>query len=1044
MILSDVSVKRPVFAAVISIVLVAFGAISFTRLPLRELPSMDTPIIAISTNYTGASAEIVESRITRVIEDQIAGIEGIDHIASTSKNGQSSISIFFELDRDLDAAASDVRDAVARIGGRLPQGVDTPRIFKMDADAFAIIWYTLGSNSMNIMDLTDYAVRNIIDRLAVIDGVGQVQGGNGTIYSMRVWLDRVAMAARGLTVSDIQQAIQSQNIELPAGSIESDARDFPVRIAKNYATPEDFQQLLIREGADGHLIRLGEVAKIEVAPRERRIMFRGNGINQLGIGIVKQSTANELQVARGVKAEVAEIRKTLPEGMDIYTSYDGTIFVEKAVEEVYKTIIIATLLVILVIYAFLGSLRAALVPAVVVPVCLIGTFGVLYMLGYSINMMTLLALVLCIGLVVDDSIVVLENVQRRIETGEPPLVASYHGARQVAFAVIATTLVLVAVFSPLIFVEGFVGRLFGELGATISAAVIISSLVALSLSPMMCSKLLNVEKVKVAKKSFVPRHVEQIREKYVFLLKKVIPHPFISVVALVGAFILIGVLWRAVPKELAPKEDRGMINAMVSAPEGTSFDHMVSKMGELEKILLPYVEKGEAARIAVRVPGGWGQNRDYNTGRASIMLTDWSKRERNGLVIADEISGKIAQIPGLFGFAAMNQGMTSQWGAPVQMVITGADYEEVAGWANAIAAKARQNPGLTRVDTDYKPTKPKLDIVIDRERAAALGVSVQAIGETLETMLGSRRVTTYTHKGREYDVVLQGREEDRREPNDLKNLFVRAAKGFRGPLIPLSNLVTVKEVADVGARKRWNRLQSVTVSANLSAGYSMGEALDFLEGVVAQDLPPGPKVDYNGESKRFMEQGSALFFAFGFALLLVFLVLAAQFESFVHPFIIMLTVPVAIAGALLGLYVIGSSLNIYSQIGMVILIGIAAKNGILIVEFANQLRDQGMEFSEALIESSRTRFRPIIMTGLSTATGAIPLILTTGPGAGSRTTIGIVIFLGVLIATVLTLFIVPVFYSLLARHTGSPGRIAKMLSDYEGIQAGTPPAAPAE
>ncbi len=1044
MILSDVSVKRPVFATVLSIVLVAFGAISFTRLPLKELPSTDTPVIAVSTAYTGASAEVVETRITRVVEDQIAGIEGIDHISSTSKNGQSSISIFFELDRDLDAAASDVRDAVARMGGRLPQGVDTPRVMKMDADAFAIMWYTLGSNSMDIMELTDYAVRNIIDRLAVIDGVGQVQGGNGTIYSMRIWLDRVAMAARGLTVTDVQQALQSQNVELPAGSIESEARDIPVRIAKSYSTVDDFRELLVLEGADGHLIRLGEIAKIEIAPRERRIMFRGNGVNQLGIGIVKQSTANELDVARGVKAEIEEIRKILPEGMEIHTSFDGTIFVEKAVEEVYKTVVIATLFVILVIYGFLGSFRAALVPAVVVPVCLIGTFGVLYMLGYSINMMTLLALVLCIGLVVDDSIVVLENVQRRIEAGEPPVVASYRGARQVAFAVIATTLVLVAVFSPLIFVEGFIGRLFGELGATISAAVIISSLVALSLSPMMCSKLLSAEKVNAAKNSFISRHTDRIREKYVMLLKRIIPHPIISIMALAGVFVLIGVLWQVVPKELAPREDRGVINAQVTAAEGTSFDYMVAKMGEVEKMLMAYVENGEAALIAVRVPGGWGQNRDYHTGRGSLMLTDWSERDRNGLDIADEISGKLAQIPGLFGFAFMNQGMAGQRGASVQMVITGPDYQKVAEWAEIIAAKARQNPGLTRVDTDYKPTKPKLDLVIDRERAAALGVSVQAVGETLETMLGSRRITTYTDRGREYDVVIQGREEDRREPNDLTNIFVRASKGFRGPLIPLSNLVTVKEIADVGARKRWNRLQSVMLSASLNPGYSMGEALDFLDTVVAVDLANEPKVDYSGESKRFLEQGSALQFAFAFALLLVFLVLAAQFESFVHPFIIMLTVPVAIAGALLGLYVIGSSLNVYSQIGMVILIGIAAKNGILIVEFANQLRDQGMEFMDALIESSRTRFRPIVMTGLSTAAGAIPLILTTGPGAGSRTTIGIVIFLGVMVATVLTLFIVPVFYSLLARHTGSPGRIAKMLTDYEISEPKGASAAPAE
>ncbi len=1042
MVLSDISVKRPVFAAVLSILLVAFGLISFTRLPLKELPSSDVPVIAVTTMYTGASAEVVESRITRLVEDQIAGIEGIDFISSTSKNGMSSVSITFRLDRDLDAAASDVRDAVSRLGGRLPQGVDTPRVMKMDADAFAIMWFTLGSKTMDIMEITDYARRHIIDRLAVIDGVGQVQGGNESIYSMRIWLDRIAMAARGLTVRDIEQALKSENVELPAGSIESESRDFPIRISRAYSVVDDFRELVIGQGADGHLIRLGEVAKVEIAPRNRRILFRGNGVNQLGIGIVKQSTANELDVARAVKAEIEEIRKTLPEGMEIAIRFDGTVFVEKAVDEVFKTLGIATLLVVLVIYAFLGSVRAALVPAVVVPVCLIATFSVLDLMGYSINLMTLLALVLCIGLVVDDSIVVLENIQRRVEKGEPPVLAAYRGARQVAFAVIATTLVLVAVFSPLIFVKGFIGRIFGELGATVSAAVLISSLVALSLSPMMCSKLLRPEKVRKAKNSLVSRTLDRVRQGYIRLLRRVIPHPILSVGTLAGIFVLIGLLWQVVPKELAPDEDRGVINAQVMAAEGTSFDAMVKKMDKVEDIFMSYVKSGEATRVGIRVPGGWGLNNDYHTGRASLMLADWDERERNGLEIAREISGRLAAIPGLFGFAMMNQGMTGSWGAPVQMVLTGPDYETVAAWANIVANKARQNPGLIRVDTDYKPTKPKLELDIDRKRAAALGVSVQTIGQTLEAMLGSRRVTTYTDRGREYDVVIQGREEDRREPNDITNIFVRPDRGNTGTLIPLNNLVTIKEIADVGSRKRWNRLQAVTVSANLAPGYSMGEALDFLEGVVANEIPDGPKVDYKGDSRRFKEQGSALQFAFILALLIVFLVLAAQFESFIHPFIIMLTVPVAIAGALLGLYLVGSSLNVYSQIGMVILVGIAAKNGILIVEFANQLRDEGVEFMDALIQASETRFRPIIMTGLSTSAGAIPLILTTGPGAGSRMTIGIVIFLGVLVATALTLFIVPVFYSLLARHTGSPGRIARLLAEYEGKTPGGSPERP--
>ena len=1029
MILSDVSVKRPVFAAVMSILLVTFGIISFTRLPLRELPNTEVPIISVSTSYIGASPSVVENRITKIIEEQVAGIEGIDHISSSSRNEASTVTIFFKLNRDIDAAASDVRDAVARVASRLPQEAEAPRVSRMDADAFAIMWYSLSSDRMSAMEIADYAKRYVIDRFAVLDGVAQVQWSKESIASMRIWLDRVALAARGLTVNDVERALRAENVELPAGAIESDQRDFSVRITRAYSTEEDFRSLVVGEGPDGHLIRLSEIAEVKVAPESEKLLFRGNRLPQIGIGIVKQSNANALDVSRAVNAEVEKIRSSLPEGMIIATSFDSTVFVDKAVDEVFRTLGIATLLVVLVIWGFLGSFRAALIPAVVVPICLTATFGVLGILDLSINLMTLLGLVLCIGLVVDDSIVVLENIQRRVDDGEPPLLASYRGARQVAFAVIATTLVIVAVFTPLVFVEGFVSRIFGELGVTVTAAVCISSLVALSLSPMLCSKLLKSKNARSRSKRTVSGGLNRVRNFYLRILHKILPHPILSAVALVGVFIGIVFLWGMLPQKLAPDEDRKIINVNISGPEGASFDYMVKQAMQLEDILMGYVERGEAERVTVRVPGGWGSARSINSGMGMVVLKDWDERERSGLELAREVGARVAQIPGVRGFAGMNQGMTGSWGKPVQLVISGPGYDQVEEWANLIVERVRSNPGLIRLDTDYKPNKPQFRIVPNRTRAADLGVSIQTIGQTLETCMGSRRVTRYLDRGEEYDVWLQCREENRRQPTDLSSLFVRSDR--TGKLIPLSNLVEIEEQAASPQRKRWNRLQSIIVSASLAPGYSMGEALEFMETIVEEELGSQPRIDYNGESRRFKEQGNALLFAFGMALLVVFLVLAAQFESFIHPFVIMLTVPVAIVGGLVGLWFIDGSVNIYSQIGLIILVGIAAKNGILIVEFTNQLRDQGREFEQALMKAAEIRFRPIVMTGLSTAAGSVPLVLAAGPGANSRLTIGIVIFLGVLFSTLMTLIIVPVFYRLLARHTGSPGRIARMLAEYE-------------
>jgi len=1045
MILSDVSVKRPVFAAVLSIMLVAFGVLSFSNLPLREMPSVDVPIVSINTTYRGASAEIVEDKITKTIEKAVAGIEGVDYMSATSRQDSSSVMLFFKLDRNIDLAFNDVQASVERIRNALPKEADQPRLSKMDPDAFAIMWFSLSSDTMDKMALSDFANKSIIDRLATVDGVGEVQGGNESLYSMRIWLDRVALAARGLTVNDVTNALQSENTELPAGTLESEAREFPIRIIRSFANVDDFKRLVVGRGDDGHLIRLAEVARVELGPDNEKIFFQGNGGPQLGIGIVKQSTANALDVARGVRAEIEKIKRdSLPEGIEIDDSFDTTVFVERAISEVQKTLLIATGLVVLVIYVFLGSLRAALVPAVVVPVCLIATFGILDFSGATLNLMTLLALVLCIGLVVDDSIVVLENIQRRVDQGEPPLLAAYRGARQVAFAVIATTVVIVAVFAPLIFTQGFIGRVFGELGITVAGAVILSSFVALSLSPMMCSKLLSRKRSEAERANAFMRFFDKLRDSYIVLLKKILPYPWLGVPLLVVIFAFIGFLGTQVGSESQPAEDRGIINVNITAPEGTGFDYMVGQAKQLEQMILPYVDNGEAQRVTIRVPGGWGASRKFNSARGMLVLEDWDDRERTGHEISAELQRMVGQLPGVFGFAGMQQGGMNAWGPPMQFVIRGGSYDAIIPVANLMVEEARKNPGLTRVDMGYKPTKPQMQLEIDRTRAAALGVSAQAIGQTLETALGSRRVTTFEleGKGDEYDVIVQARDVDRETTTDLTNINVRPDRG--GDLIPLSNLVKVTESADTAQRKRWNRQQSITVTAFLNENYSMGEAVEFFETTFNEKITTPANFDFNGEARMFKEQGGDLIFVFLLALLVVFLVLAAQFESFIHPLIIMFTVPVAIAGALLGLFLVGSTLNIFSAIGIIILIGIAAKNGILIVEFANQLRDQGREFMDALVEASATRFRPIIMTGVSTAAGSMPLVMTTGPGSASRLTIGIVIVLGVLVSTVMTLFIVPLFYNLMARRTGSPQTIARKLSEYEGARPNAPLGGPAE
>ncbi len=1030
MILSDVSVRRPVLAAVISLLLIAFGVVSFRQLPLRELPDIDPPIVSIETRYRGASAPVVESRVTQPIEDSVSGVEGIETIDAVSRDGRSSVSIEFDIDRDVDAAANDLRDAVSRVMADLPREADPPEIFKANSDESPIVWFNLNSTTMTPLELSDYAERYLVDRLSTIDGVARVRLSGSRRPAMRIWLDRVALAARGLTVADVESTLRAENVELPAGRLESVERDFTVRLARGYTSAEDFARLALARGDDGHLVRLGEVARVELGAEDYRSEFRGNGEPQLSLGIVKQSTANTLAVARAARRQVEDVIPTLPEGTSLNFSFDRSAFIDAAIDEVYRTLAIALVLVVSVIFLFLGSVRAALIPALALPVALTASFVVLAALGLSVNLLTLLALVLAIGLVVDDAIVVLENIQRRVDLGEPALVAAFRGAGEVGFAVVSTTVVLIAVFVPIAFLEGNVGRLFTELAITIAAAVAFSSIVALSLSPMLCSKLLRPTRDAGGLSRAIRSGLENLGDVYARALESVLRRPRLVLFAYLGVFAAAAVLFREVPGELAPREDRGVFSVLARGPEGASFDSSIRNMEQVEGFILPLLDTGDAIRVLVRVPGSWNDPEAMNTGRVIVVLDHWDHRERAAPEIMAELSGKLRTIPGVRAVPLMRAGL-GQRGAsqPVQFVIGGSTYDEIAAWQETLLTRAAENPRLLDLDGSYRQTKPQLHVEVDRTRAADLGIPLETVGRTLETMLGSRRVTTFVDRGEEYDVILQGLDEQRRAPTDVSNLYVRSERS--GELVPLANLVRFREVADAGALTRFNRLRAATITSNLAPGYSLSEALAYLEDLAGESLPRSARVDYRGESREFKESSAAVYFTFGLALLVVFLVLAAQFESFVHPFIILLTVPLAVAGALFGLWLSGGTLNIYSQIGVVILIGLAAKNGILIVEFANQLRDQGRDFDEAIREASRIRFRPILMTGLSTAIGALPLVLASGAGSASRVTIGTVIFAGVLVATLLTLFVVPVFYGLLARRTRSPEALTRELERLE-------------
>lgn len=1034
MLISDISVRRPVFAAVISLILVIVGLMSARNMSVREFPDIQRPVVSITTSYRGAASDIVERRVTQVLEDQIAGISGITKISSRSFDERSSITLEFDRDRDIDSVANDVRDRVSRVLRMLPDEADPPSVSKQDGSAGTTMWINVSSDTRSMMEVSDFAERYLVDALSIVDGVAMVRGSGSRRPAMRIWVDPTRLAARGLTVTDIEDALRRENVQIPSGRLESSTREFTLRTDTGFKTVADFERLVLAVGPDDYLIRLGEVADIELAPENVRSFSRTDGVTGMSLGIVPQAQANILQVNADVAKRVAELQSTLPSDIHVSINLDNAMFIKASIQEVAKALGLALLLVLIVIYGFIGTIRATIIPVICIPISIISAFIVMNALGFSLNTLTLLGFVLAIGLVVDDAIIVLENIARRIENKEPTLLAATNGTREIGFAVIATTLVLVAVILPISFMPGNIGLIFGEFGISLAAAVCFSSLIALTLVPMLTTKLFADNRLHRGKFTrFVDRLFQRLSNAYEALLRRTIRRPFVVILSALAIFLTSLTLLNKLPVEYMPREDRGFAMINLTGPDGASLDYMLGYVEQVERIALLDKEKGDVLRVLSR-SGSWGGGADVNTAMVFAPLQVWSKRERSAAEIVENWNRQLKDLPGVRAYAfAPGAWSLGQSTRPLSIVLSGTNYDEIARWRDIVIREAEKNPGISNLQSNYNERKPKIDVSVDRDRAADLGVSLANVGRTLETMLGSRVVTTYIDKGEEYRVILQGADEHRQTPSDLQNIYVRSETSQR--LIPLSNLVTLTEVAGPVDLRRFDRMRSIGISGSINPGYSLGAALADLERIVAEELPDAARLNYDGESRDFKNTGNAIYLTFLLALVIAYLVLAAQFESFKHPLIIMTTVPLAITGALIGLFVFDSTINIYSQIGAVMLIGLAAKNGILIVEFANQLRDQGIEFKEAVIQAARIRLRPVLMTSICTAFGAIPLIVASGAGALSRKSIGAVVFFGVSFSVVLTLVVVPAVYSLIARNSHSPEYVGQLI---DKLKAGGP------
>ncbi|MDF1819812.1 MAG: efflux RND transporter permease subunit [Immundisolibacteraceae bacterium] len=1006
--ISNLSVERPVLAIVMTLMILLLGIMSYRQLSVREYPDIDTPKVSVRTIYPGASAEIIESEVTRPLEDQLSGIEGIDLMYSNSREEVSEITIEFLLNRDVDSAAADVRDRVARARGDMPDDIKEPIVSKIEADAGAIMWLGFLSDRHSEMEISDFADRFVKDRLQSLPGVATVIIGGERRYSMRIWLDRERLAGFGLTPADVEDALRKQNLEVPSGRIESKNREFSVLTDTNLQTPEEFEALIIRE-IDDYPVRLRDVGRAEIGPERNRSSIRMDGLPAVGMGIVKQSTANTLEVATAIRTELPAILAALPEGMKFKIGTDQALFIEQSLGAVYQTLAEAMGLVIVVIFLFLRSFRATLIPALAVPVALTGSFVFMLMMGFSVNVLTMLALVLAIGLVVDDAIIVLENIYRRIEEGIPPVKAALVGSNEIGFAILAMMVTLVAVFVPLSFLSGTTGKLFQEFALALVGAVMVSAFVALSLVPMLCSRLLKPtthNRFYTVTENWL-QSLFALYERSLRVTLRARPLVVLAgLIAAVGSYFLLNSL----ESELAPFEDRSDFVAMLIAPEGSSPEYTTQQVHAMDEIIreIPEVKTS----FMVTSPGV-ARPAPVNIGVGFVTLTDYAERTRSQFDITKALEPKLLALPGGLAFP-INRASLGVGGfrdTPVQFVIQGNTYEELEESVTLLMARAREYPGLVNLDTDLKLNKPQYKVTVNRDKAANVGVAVSDIGRTLETLLGGREVTRFKRAGEQYEVIVKLADEDRTNPTDLTSIYVR---GRSGELVQLSNLVEIRETVAPKELNHFDRLRAATIKANIAPGYALGEVLDFLEKTAKELLPASTRIDFNGASREFKKASEGLAITFVLALAFVYLVLSAQFESFRGPVIILICVPLAVSGALLGLLLAGQTFNVYSQIGLMMLIGLITKNGILIVEFANQMQAQGIDKTEAVIRASALRLRPILMTSATMVLAAIPLALATGAGAEARHPIGWTVVGGLIIGSLLTLYVVPTAYTYLA------------------------------
>ncbi|HSR91565.1 MAG TPA: efflux RND transporter permease subunit [Gemmatimonadales bacterium] len=1002
--LSDVSIRRPVLTSMLSVGLVVFGIIGYTRLPVRDYPDIDPPIISVTTVLPGADPQVVESAVTDVLEEELSTVAGLRTLTSSSGEQLSNITLEFTLDKNVDVVSQDVRDKVSRVRGRLPRDIEEPVVAKQEADAQPFYWMALSGANYDLLQLSDIADRRVKARLQSLSGVGSAQIFGERRFSMRVWLSAPEMAARGLTVQDVESAIQSRNVEVPAGRIESDRREFSVRSLGELKTPLEFEDLVVTDQG-GQPVRLKDLGRVELGPQDDRSVLRFKGNSAVAIGVVRQSKANLIQVAQEIRKELPAIQASLPPGVAIETAFDGSEFVTRSISEAQDTLLIAAVLVIIIIFVFLRNLRATIIPGLAIPTSIIATFAVMYFLGFSINNLTLLALTLAIGIVVDDAIIVLENAYRhQEELHESPEVAATNGTREIAFAVIATTISLVAVFTPLAFLQGNTGRLFNEFGIAVAGSVIISGFVALTLTPMLCAKVLRVpERHGVLYQAF-ENGFRKLTEGYTSSLAWSLRH---RLVVVLGAFVIAGMAWvlfNSLKREFIPADDQGWFMTATIAPEGSSLSFTDGYQKQVEQIISK-VPEVESYFGVVNFGGG------VNNGLVFTKLKDYKDRKRTVEQIIGEVQPQFFGVAGLFAFA-FNPPAIGGFGKPVQFVVQNPDYAVLGATMDTFVTRARQIPGLVNIDTDLRVNKPQLTIHFDRDRAEDLGVPVEAIASTLQTMLGGRKVSTFTRENKLYDVMVQLDPTERSTPSDVSGLYVR---GRNDQLVQLSAVTRVDEGVGPKQLNHYNRIANFTMDASLAPGFTLGEAIDSLNNLAKEVLPRGSTTALAGESRELEESGGSLYFAFMLALLVVFMVLASQFESLLHPFTVLLSVPLAVTGALVVLKLAGSTINLYSQIGMILLIGLVTKNSILLVEYANQLQEKGLNPVEAMLEAGRIRLRPILMTSVATITSAVPIALGLGAGSISRRPLGYAIVGGVFFSTALTLYLVPVVYTLLDR-----------------------------